>query len=132
MARILSDPGRSSAAATPAQTLAALTAAFLLAGPALAAKSAPSDGQRLFSRKCAICHAEGGTGAIMLGLRLGKDRALLADRSDLQAPYITAVVRSGLRSMPPLTRVEVTDAQLAQIVTYLVRDQRPAARGAAP
>ena len=105
--------------------LAVIVAAQLWMGVAHAA-AGMGPGEQLFAHKCGICHAAGGTGAIMLGLRLGKDHAVLAVRTDLQAPYIAAIVRMGLRSMPPLTRVEVTDAQLQSIVGYLTRDNPPA------
>jgi cytochrome c5 len=90
------------------------------------------EGQQLFDRKCGICHAEGGTGAIMLGRRLGKDGAILARRTDLQGPYVEAIARSGLRSMPPLSRVEVPDSQLSAIASYLVRPNSRTRAGAGP
>jgi mono/diheme cytochrome c family protein len=55
----------------------------------------------------------------MLGRRLGPDRALLAQRTDLHADYVRTVVRAGLNSMPALTRVEVTDVELDAIASYL-------------
>jgi hypothetical protein len=63
----------------------------------------------------------------MLGRRLGPERALLAQRSDLSADYVRQVVRHGLLSMPPFTRVDLSDAELAQLSVYLTRPQPPAA-----
>ena len=93
-------------------------------GTMLAAHAAAADintGQQLFAHKCALCHAAGGTGTLMLQRRLGQGRALLAERTDLQPAYISAIVRAGLNSMPALTRVEITDAQLDDIAAYLTR-----------
>ena len=107
--------------------------AVLLVRTALAAHADAADinaGQQLFAHKCALCHAAGGTGTLMLQRRLGQDRALLAERTDLQPAYVSAIVRTGLNSMPALTRVEVTDAQLEDIAAYLTRP-RPAT-GATP
>ena len=82
----------------------------------------------LFARKCGLCHAPGGTGAFMLGRRLGAERAVLAERRDLTAPFVTAVVRQGLANMPRLSRVEVTDEELSTLATGLARpreEQQP-------
>ena len=103
-------------------------AAVLLTGTAAAADV--TGGQQLFTLKCGPCHAAGGTGSLMLERRLGRERALLAERTDLPPVYVSVIVRSGLRSMPALTRVEVTDAQLDAITAYLVRPRLPA--GATP
>jgi mono/diheme cytochrome c family protein len=121
----------------PARTLRAL-AGILLLGAAVGAGAAPTTaadaerpaaGRELFDRRCGICHAAGGTGAFMLGRRLGAERALLAQRSDLSAALIAQVVRHGINGMPVFTRVELTDTELALVVAYLTRDA--AARAAA-
>jgi hypothetical protein len=44
---------------------------------------------------------------------------LLAERADLRADYVRAIVRQGLNSMPALTRVEVNDTDLDVIANYL-------------
>jgi mono/diheme cytochrome c family protein len=81
-------------------------------------------GQKLFGARCGICHAAPhNTGSLMLARRLGKDRSLLADRTDLKADYIRKVSRVGIGSMPPLTRIEVPDSELDLIVTYLTRPE---------
>jgi mono/diheme cytochrome c family protein len=77
--------------------------------------------QELFAARCLKCHGDGGTGTFMLARRIGKDKALLAERTDLQAEYVRFVVRNGIVSMPAITRVEVTDDELAAIVRYLTR-----------
>jgi len=86
-------------------------------------------GKALFHAKCGYCHLAGGTGTIMLGFRLGKDRALLENRTDLTTTYIEHVARSGIGSMPRLTRIEVPDSELKLIAAYLTRPA--SARGAA-
>jgi cytochrome c5 len=87
----------------------------------------PVDGMRLYRAKCGFCHLEMGTGTIMLGWRLGKDKALLEKRTDLDAKYVAAIARTGLKSMPPLTRVEVTDGELQAIASYLAGPKSVAA-----
>ncbi len=107
---------------------AALLLLLLMAAPAAAATTAeappsrPAGGEALFKARCALCHEGAGPGAIMLGRRLGQDRALLSHRTDLQAPYVKAIVRHGLGSMPPISRVEVTDPELDQIAAWLARN----------
>ena len=93
------------------------------------AASRLEQGDKLFHAKCGYCHLQGGTGTIMLGFRLGKDKALLEDRTDLKADYIKHVARSGIGSMPRLTRIEVPDSELDLIAAYLTRPA--SARGAA-
>lgn len=71
--------------------------------------------------ECGYCHLAGGTGTLMVGRRRGEENALLADRNDLESEYVRFVVRNGLVNMPPLTRVEVTEAELDLIVEFLTR-----------
>jgi mono/diheme cytochrome c family protein len=78
-------------------------------------------GAELFNLRCGICHMQMGTGTITLGRRLGRDKALLTSRTDLDANYIKSAVRGGIGSMPALTRVDLSDAELDTIVTYLAR-----------
>ena len=78
-------------------------------------------GRALFDARCGICHAAGGTGSFMLGRRLGAERALLAQRTDVAAALVEVVVRRGINSMPVFTRVELTDAELALVSAYLTR-----------
>jgi mono/diheme cytochrome c family protein len=89
--------------------------------------AATTPGEHLFRTKCAICHAARGMGTIMIAKRLGPDHGELAKRSDLDPGYITAVVRGGLMSMPPFTRVDITDAELKQVATWLTGNNPPAA-----
>jgi hypothetical protein len=47
------------------------------------------------------------------------EKGLLANRQDLTADYVRAVVRQGKVAMPRLSRTDVTDAELTAIATYL-------------
>jgi hypothetical protein len=58
-----------------------------------------------------------GTG--LLARRYPKDQALLESRLNLEPAFINTVVRHGLGNMPPISRAEVSDEQLAAIVGYL-------------
>lgn len=78
-------------------------------------------GERLYGSKCAFCHVGRNTGTIMLGRRLGKEMAELHKRTDLDADYVKAVVRTGIVNMPPISRVDVTDDELEKIADYLAR-----------
>ena len=108
--------------------------ATLVAWLALAGQSAPAaaasapEAAALFARKCGLCHAPGGTGAFMLGRRLGPERAVLADRRDLTVPFVATVVRHGLGNMPRLSRVEVTDEELAVLAAWLARPREETPR----
>jgi mono/diheme cytochrome c family protein len=82
------------------------------------------DGAGLFQRKCGYCHLTGGTGTMMLERRLGRGQGLLAERRDLTADYVRTVVRSGIGSMPALTRVEIEDQQLAALASWLADGAR--------
>ena len=95
---------------------------LLLISNLVAAADLPGAG--LFSRECGICHGENGYGTMMLERRLGKDRSLLRERTDLIPAYVRTVVRQGLSSMPPLSRVEVSNAELDAIVDYLTRTEK--------
>ncbi|MCC7410587.1 MAG: cytochrome c [Gammaproteobacteria bacterium] len=109
----------------------ALAALLLALAPALAAAGDIAAGEQLYARRCALCHAGVAPGTIMLGRRLGKERALLAERTDLAADYVRQVVRQGLLGMPPFTRVDLSDAELAHVVAYLTRPRLPAPQGTA-
>ncbi|MCC7463255.1 MAG: cytochrome c [Gammaproteobacteria bacterium] len=112
--------------------VASLAALLLAAAPALSAAGDVAAGEQLYATRCALCHVGFAPGTIMLGRRLGKERALLAERTDLAADYVRQVVRHGLLSMPPFTRVDLSDAELAQVVAYLTRPRPLAPPGTPP
>jgi len=107
--------------------LALFVAAACLAATCVAARAHDDSGQKLeegkklFHARCGYCHMAGGTGTIMLGRRLGKDRSLLEERTDLSAEYIKKITRVGINSMPPHNRIELPDSELDLIAAYLTR-----------
>jgi mono/diheme cytochrome c family protein len=115
---------------TPVGVLAVLISAAGISGPTaqpnfpLAAARAKSPAEAVYLAKCQYCHTEMGPGTITLARRVGKEHALLATRTDLNAEYVKIIVRRGLNTMPAINRVEVSDAELEQIAAYL---SRPAA-----
>jgi len=83
-----------------------------------------SDGGALFSNHCGACHLAAGMGTNLLTARqvaAGNKQpvGLLADRKDLTADYVKAVVRNGKGAMPRQTRVDITDAELDKVAAYL-------------
>lgn len=82
------------------------------------------DEAQQFSYRCGSCHLAFGMGTNLImaqRLALGEtpDKGLLANRDDLTAEYVEAVVRNGKGAMPPLSRVDVTDVELKVIAAYL-------------
>lgn len=91
-------------------------------GAVLFGAGSPDEGARLYGRECGYCHVGArNTGAMMLGRRLGADKAELHKRTDLDPDYVKAVVRNGLVNMPPFSKVELTDAELGTLAAWLAR-----------
>lgn len=108
---------RTSASIVTSAVVAVTAGAF--AANALAAD--PPTGKQLFERYCAQCHAPGygHPGTMQLERVRGKALAVLEERNDLVAAYVTTVVRNGLVEMPPYRPTEIDDAALATLVKYL-------------
>jgi mono/diheme cytochrome c family protein len=85
----------------------------------LSAQAADLNGQQLFHQKCAMCHGAVGMGTGLLSRRMKPEVAPLEKREDLSAAYVERAARIGILNMPPITRGDVTDAQLASIAQYL-------------
>jgi mono/diheme cytochrome c family protein len=83
------------------------------------AHAAAPDGQQLFQHKCAMCHGPVGMGTGLLARRMKPEVAQLEKRDDLSAAYVERAARVGVLNMPPITRGDVSDAQLALIARYL-------------
>jgi mono/diheme cytochrome c family protein len=81
-------------------------------------------GKHLYDRTCIYCHGPGVWGTNRLAKRLDKDHALLESRTDLSAAGIRAIVRSGVGSMPPLRKTELSDSDVDAIAAYLMRHAR--------
>jgi len=77
--------------------------------------------EALFVEKCAMCHRHNGMGTGLLARRMPEDQALLEKRTDLNALLIQTAVRQGIGTMPPISRAEVSDAQLRAIQRHLIR-----------
>ncbi|MDR2215367.1 MAG: cytochrome c [Nevskiaceae bacterium] len=101
-----------------------------LAADAAGGAEAIARGEAAFTHRCAMCHRAGQTGTFILARRLGEDRSLLEQRTDLVDVYIRQVVRQGLVNMPRISRVELPDADLDAVIAYLNRPQ--SLRGASP
>ena len=85
----------------------------------LLARGADMTGKQLFQHKCAMCHAAVGMGTGLLARRMKPEVAQLEAREDLPAAYVERAARIGVLNMPPITRGDVSDAQLASIAQYL-------------
>lgn len=103
-----------------AQTGAATVPATAPAASPAADTVTADSGRALFESRCALCHRGSGPGVFMLERRVGKEQAILEERSNLTAEYLRAVVRNGIGSMPRFSRGELTDAELEQLSRYLV------------
>ena len=79
------------------------------------------DGAETFNHWCEPCHAVGAghPGTFRLAERLGADRSVLLDRTDLNADYIKVVVRNGFQMMPPFRATEIPDAELEALAAYV-------------
>jgi mono/diheme cytochrome c family protein len=85
------------------------------------AHAADLDGKQLFHQKCEMCHGAAGMGTGLLARRMKPEVALLEKRDDLSAAYVERAARIGVLNMPPITRADVSDAQLASIAQYLAK-----------
>jgi mono/diheme cytochrome c family protein len=101
----------------------ALTVAAALLFASFAAGGAEPTGQEVFDRHCVHCHgaSDEAPGTQQLGRTRGEALALLTEREDLPAVYIEAIVRNGLRAMPPFVPSDLTDTQLKALTEFLTR-----------
>lgn len=120
-----------------------LIAALLVAGGAAIAQGPPpapkpttlasrpgaTGGEALYIEHCASCHAANGMGTGLLARRV--QPALLEERDNLPAAYVTVAVRQGIGNMPAIPRGEVSDEELQAIADYLAAGPHPAGSGAA-
>lgn len=97
--------------------------------PAVDRVNSAASGSALFSNRCGYCHLEAGMGTNVLTRQrvmagFSPASGLLANRDDLSPEYIKTVGRYGKGAMPRLTKVDVTDAELALIAAYLSGEKR--------
>ncbi len=90
--------------------------------PAFAQNQPPADrGREVYQKWCTPCHGTGlgkpGTSAIAAH---GVKPAVLEERTDLTAETIETAVRHGTNFMPRFRKTEISNADLAAIVAYLV------------
>lgn len=106
----------------------AICVAGLGATPAPAAEPvAPGTGEAVYNRWCTHCHSpgRGNPGTESLQIKYGgKIPAVLLERSDLSPQAVAQFVRTGILSMPPFRKTEVTDAELAAVSDYVARKFR--------
>jgi mono/diheme cytochrome c family protein len=108
--------------------------AMLLAGISAATTGAAEpgpavSGEAVYRRWCVHCHdpGRGMPGTESLQVKYGGNiPAVLLERSDLSPQAVAQFVRSGVLSMPPFRKTEVTDAELAAVAAYVTRKyQKP-------
>jgi mono/diheme cytochrome c family protein len=93
-----------------------------IAVPAFAADQSQADrGPQAYQKWCTPCHGNGlgrpGTGAAAAH---GVKPAVLEQRTDLTSKMIETAVRNGYYFMPRFRKTEISDADLAAIVAFLV------------
>jgi mono/diheme cytochrome c family protein len=113
---------------THAPRLAIAFVSATCATAAVAQTDTIEHGKQVFAHWCAPCHGAGrgddgapmlpGTHALTLKYR-GQKPGLLEERTDLPPELIKAFVRTGVASMPPFRKTEVSDADLEAIAAYL-------------
>jgi cytochrome c5 len=94
---------------------AALAGAKPAAGDAAAPAAATSAAPPLYAQACQACHAAGVAGAPKLD-----DKAAWAPRVAQGVDALTASVIKGKGAMPPRGGTSASDADLKQVVTYMV------------
>jgi (+)-pinoresinol hydroxylase len=104
--------------------LIGFTLPTVAAQPAVArpAEAATVSGESVYKRWCVHCHAagRGNPGTESLKVKY-KDAvpAVLLDRTDLTAQFVSISVRQGVLSMPPFRKTEITDAELTALAAWM-------------
>ena len=102
---------------------AALLMTLLLPVAASAAdQTAAEHGHEVYQKWCTPCHGTGlGKPGTTAATAHGVKTPVLEERQDLNAKTIESAVRKGVDIMPRFRKTEISDADLAAIVAYLVR-----------
>jgi cytochrome c5 len=115
-------PPAAASAATPAggaEANAAASAKAALANVAAAAatpaKAEAGKPPALYTQACFACHGTGAAGAPKLG-----DKAAWAERLKLGIDGLTAAAIKGIGAMPPRGGSTASDADIKDVVTYMV------------
>jgi mono/diheme cytochrome c family protein len=87
------------------------------------AQGAPqSRGHQVFDKWCAPCHGPGlakpATAALQFKYK-GDPPALLEQRTDLTPEIVRTMVRTGVYTMPPFRKTEISDDDLDALTAYL-------------
>jgi (+)-pinoresinol hydroxylase len=90
--------------------------------PALAQNQPPADrGREVYQKWCTPCHGAGlGKPATSAAAAHGVNPAVLDQRTGLTPKMIESAVRHGTNFMPRFRKTEISNADLAAIVAYLV------------
>lgn len=105
-------------------------AVFLLAALAFGSALAADEGKAIYDGTCIACHGTGVLGAPKMG-----DAAAWKARATGGLPGLVASAKAGKGAMPPKGgKAELTDAQLASVVSYMsgIGGAAPAAAAPAP
>ncbi len=96
--------------------------------PAALNTVASVSGEKIYRKWCSDCHTPAtGPGSIALQRKYqGNPTAILLQRTDLTAEYVKLAVRNGVSFMPSFRKTEITDAELAQLATYLTAPHKQA------
>lgn len=100
-------------------------AGMAAAAAAQAGSGAAPDGKALFHNRCAMCHDAHGMGTGLLARRMDPKVAELEKRTDLTPDYVIQAARTGIGNMPPISRGEVSDAEMGAIAAYLSKQKAP-------
>ena len=105
------------------RTATVMASTLLLLGWFSAAAAAEADpGEKVYQRWCVHCHSAGrgnpGTQSLQTKYK-GSVPAVLLERTDLTAQFVTLAVRQGVMSMPPFRKTEITDTELTALSKWL-------------
>jgi (+)-pinoresinol hydroxylase len=106
--------------------LVALLLAVPFIGTAVAQEPVLAHGKAVFELWCSSCHKRLNAGDLpvagtsSLQRKYGDTKpAALEQRTDLSAATIRAIVRHGIKSMPPSRKTEISDSDLDALTAYL-------------
>jgi len=103
--------------------LGTIAVLLLSSGQFLAAEPDLQQGQVVYERWCAPCHAPGNIypGTVALQTKYeGKIPAALMARTDMTPEFVKQFVRTGVSIMPFFRKTEITDSELDNLASFLV------------